>query len=274
MFGQTVVNSMSTVLGVIPARYGSQRFPGKLLAQLAGKTVLQRTYENACRCPLLGDLVIATDDARIREHAEGFGAKVAMTPVECTSGTERIAALLQAEREYDRYSYVVNIQGDEPCLDANALALLVETLCNDDGAVMATLVAPLNDELLWRSPSVVKCVRDRRGRALYFSRAPLPASKLGMWSPDAACWHHLGVYAYRRDFLFTYIALEDTPLQKAECLEQLKVLEHGFSIATAVVGEAAVGVDTPEDLYLLERLLCTASSSSSPAASALLSARG
>jgi 3-deoxy-manno-octulosonate cytidylyltransferase (CMP-KDO synthetase) len=253
-----MVESLQTprILGVIPARFGSQRFPGKLLAQLAGKTVLQRTFENASRCPLFDALVIATDDERIEAHARDFGAKVAMTPVFCTSGTERIATLLEAERSYDGYSLIVNIQGDEPCLPPSALTCLIQALQAAPEAVMATLVAPLHSAAAWQSTSVVKCLCDQRGNALYFSRAPLPGSKAGGWHPHLPVYRHIGVYAYRRPFLLHYRELKDTPLQLAEDLEQLKVLEHGYSIATACVQETAVGVDTPEDLQTLEQLLC------------------
>lgn len=257
------------VLGVIPARYGSQRFPGKLLALLAGKTVIQRTYEGVCRCSALDDLIIATDDERIKAHAESFGATAVMTPGHCSSGTERIEALLKVEERYAAYDIIVNIQGDEPCLPAEALSLLVRALQGAPHAAMATLIAPLADEEAWRSPSVVKCICGKDGDALYFSRAPIPGSKAGKWHPSLPVYRHVGVYAYRSSFLLKYSTLKDTPLQLVEDLEQLKVLEHGFSIATALIDDVAVGVDTPEDLKTLEKLLlCNVNISSSPAASA------
>jgi 3-deoxy-manno-octulosonate cytidylyltransferase (CMP-KDO synthetase) len=261
--------SSHRVLGVIPARFNSQRFPGKLLATLAGKSVLQRTYENACLCSALHTIVIATDDERICAHAESFGATVVMTPKHCNSGTERIAALLNMYPQYESYSLIVNIQGDEPCIDANALTQLVSALEQDSSnAAMATLIAPITDAASWQSRSIVKCVCDHHGHALYFSRAPIPNNKANSWPPSAPCWRHLGVYAYRRSFLQHYATLSDTPLQLAEDLEQLRVLEHGYSIITTVVNDTAVGVDTPEDLQTLEKLLCTVNSSLSQAASA------
>lgn len=260
--------TVKPILGVIPARYGSQRFPGKLLASLCGKSVLQRTYENIVDCEELDAVIIATDDERIREHAEGFGARVALTPHTCRSGSERLAALISSDSSYDSYATVVNIQGDEPCLAPGAVALLLQALEGDAGVVMATLVAPLYNKEQWLSRSVVKCVRDSRGRALYFSRAPLPGSKEGVFRPETASyWRHVGLYAYRRDFLLKYGELGDTPLQVAEDLEQLKVLEHGYAIATAVVDDVTIGVDTPEDLKLLEQFLCTVNTSLLPAES-------
>lgn len=257
------------ILGVIPARYNSSRFPGKLLAPLMGKTVLERTYDNARRSSLFDKLIIATDDERIASHAAAFGATVAMTPSYCTSGTERIAALLRADTTLESYPVVVNVQGDEPCIAPALLHTVVEALLANPAAAIATLVAPLDSAAAWHSSSVVKCIRDQTGKALYFSRAPIPGGKNGLqWHCDLPVFRHIGIYAYRSPFLQRYSELTDTPLQKHEDLEQLKVLEHGFTIATAVVNETGLGVDTPEDLKILEQLLCTVNFSSSLAESA------
>lgn len=255
-----------SVLGIIPARFASQRFPGKPLAFLAGKSLLQRTYENAQSSKCFDRIVIATDDDRIYQHALSFGAEVYMTPVECPTGTDRLSTLLKNTPELNKYSLVVNIQGDEPCVSAESFAAVINTLVENPEAVVGTLVTLLTCLELAKSRSIVKCVRALNNKALYFTRTLVPAGK----NDDHAnrnYFRHIGVYAFRKDFLLKYDSLEPTPLQLAEDLEQLKILEHGYTIATACVEEEAIGVDTPEDLYNLELKLCTVNTSLSPAAS-------
>lgn len=255
------------ILGIIPARYASQRFPGKPLASLAGKTLLQITYENALRAGCFDALLIATDDARIYNHILSFGGKTVMTPPSCNSGTERIVHVLKNDRQWDEYSLIVNIQGDEPCVSPESFHTVIHTLGIAQEAVISTLITPIKDLEQLKNPSIVKCVRDRQGYALYFSRSPIPGAKTpatGLHSPH---YRHIGIYAYRRDFLLLYPQLENTPLQLAEDLEQLKVLEHGYRIATACVDEQAIGVDTPEDLVLMEQFICTVNTSLSQAES-------
>ncbi len=257
----------SKVLGVIPARYASQRFPGKPLALLAGKTLLQRTYENALRSGCFERLVVATDDMRIYDHVAGFGGEVFMTSHTCGSGTERIAELLKRSTDFDCYDIVVNVQGDEPCVSSEAFASTIEALKSTPEAVVATVVTPFTDRERALSRSIVKCVRRRDGMALYFSRSIIPGSKSDALTTDIY-YRHIGIYAYRRPFVLRYIELENTPLQLAEDLEQLKILEHGYTIATACVKEDAIGVDTPEDLHTIERFICTVNTSLSQAGSA------
>ncbi len=250
------------VVGCIPARWSSTRFPGKPLATILGKSLIQRTYENALRSDVLDALVVATDDERIRKHVEGFGGVVVMTSTGCRNGTERLAEALGKSAVLASADIVVNVQGDEPCVSPEAIEGMVSRLVEDEAAVMSTVVVPLRDEKLARDSSVVKCVVDRSGAALYFSRALIPGNKLGVWNANVPCYQHLGLYAYRREFLLEYAALPATPLQESEDLEQLGALEHGYRIAVAVVEGVGVGVDTPEDLERLEKVLCKESISS------------
>ncbi|MFA6915814.1 MAG: 3-deoxy-manno-octulosonate cytidylyltransferase [Parachlamydiales bacterium] len=255
-----------SVLGIIPARFASQRFPGKPLAFLAGKSLLQRTYENAQNSKCFDHIVIATDDERIYEHAVGFGAEVFMTPVDCPTGTDRISTLLKNTPKLKDYSLIVNIQGDEPCVSAESFRAVISALTNNPDAVVGTLVTPLTCLEQAKSRSIVKCVRALNGKALYFTRSLIPGGKTDDHQ-GRNYYRHIGVYAFRNDFLIKYDLLEPTPLQSAEDLEQLKILEHGYTIATACVEEEAIGVDTPEDLHNLELKLCTVNISLSPAAS-------
>lgn len=241
------------ILGMIPARFQSRRFPGKLLAEILGKSLLQRTYENARRSKRLDDLVIATDDERILNHAKSFGAKVLLTSSQCLTGTDRLA---EAIKKYPFESeIIVNIQGDEPCLNPEVIDRIVDLLVTQSEAAVTTAVVKINDEESILNPSVVKCVFDQKGKALYFSRSPIPYVRGGDVS-TGVYYRHLGIYAYRKGFLLQYSALAPTPLQKMEDLEQLKVLETGFPIYISVVQDEGIGVDNPEDVQKVEALLC------------------
>lgn len=242
------------VLAVIPARFGSTRFPGKPLSLIHGKTLIQRTYENALSSDVLDEVIIATDDDRIFAHAQEFGALVVMTDPEHPNGTERIAEVLS--KRSDRPDIVVNIQGDEPCVSPTVIEALVRALIENPEVPMSTVIAPLSNLEDAKNPSVVKCVIDQKGRALYFSRQLIPGNKTLQADAKATHFTHIGLYAYRTDFLFTYLYLDPTPLQLAEDLEQLKVLEHGFQIQTAIVEHISLGVDTPEDIFKVESYLC------------------
>lgn len=246
--------SSPKVLAVIPARFGSTRFPGKPLSLIHGKTLIQRTYENALSSAILSDVVIATDDDRIFSHAKDFGAAVVMTDPNHPNGTERIAEVVG--KMDVRPDIVVNIQGDEPCVSPEVIEALVSALVNHPEAPMSTVITPLTNLEDAANPSIVKCVTDQNGRALYFSRQLLPGSKTLKPNPAITYYSHIGLYAYRTDFLFTYLHLSPTPLQLAEDLEQLKVLEHGFQIQTAIVEHTSLGVDTPEDILKVESYLC------------------
>lgn len=243
------------IVGIIPARYGSTRFPGKPLVPIAGKTLIQRTYENALLCSSLQSLVVATDDDRIFEHVAGFGGHVVMTSSTCLNGTERLVEVLKTNPRFDDVPIIVNIQGDEPCLDPLVTQRIVEVLLNDPVAVMSTAVIPFDPMEDGNNPSIVKCVLDQKHNVLYFSRALIPSGKTQK-SSDHIYYRHVGIYAYRRDFLLRYADLPATPLQLAEDLEQLKVLEHGFRIKAAIVDSSSMGVDTPDDIQKVEQWLC------------------
>lgn len=248
--------SSQTVIGIIPARFASTRFPGKPLVNIGGKSLLQWTYENAKKIALLSELVVATDDLRIFEHAKTFGAKAFMTSETCQNGTERLAEVIEKEPHYKNASAIVNIQGDEPCICPKGIEKTIELLLSDKEAHMATLATPLLSEKELHSSSIVKCVFDLKSTALYFSRSVIP-SLVGHERKEALThYKHIGLYVYRPDFLLKLQKLSDTPLQKAENLEQLKVLEHGYKIKMALTDKESFGVDHPEDLEKIEQRLC------------------
>lgn len=251
---------MCIAFGVIPARLDSTRLPGKLLHPLNGKPIIQHTYENAIRCPRLKAVYIATDSEKIAEVAYNFGAEVIMTSRDCRNGTARVAEAIGHEPRLSEAETIVNIQGDEPFLDSSVIDALIEALDKCLDADIATAITPFTSETLWRSPSVVKCVKDCNDYAMYFSRAPIPGTKSAQF-PERA-YQHLGLYAYRPDFLRKLPRLHHTPLQQIEDLEQLQFLELGFKIATAIVHSDSIGIDTLEDLKRAEEYLCKKNTSS------------
>jgi 3-deoxy-manno-octulosonate cytidylyltransferase (CMP-KDO synthetase) len=242
---------MSKIIGIIPARYGSKRFPGKPLADIDGKSLLQRTYENAVRCKIIDELYVATDDIRIAHHAEKFGAKAIMTSEMCPTGTERLVEALKSLKITDDDPIIVNVQGDIPLLEPAVFKAVVKLLQNHPLEVIATAVCPIESEAEADDPHIVKCVLDKTGHAMYFSRSKIP------YSPIEGCprYHHLGIYAYRYEFIRHYAKLEPTPLQRAEDLEQLKILEHGFRIKAALVESGSFGIDRPEDIEKMKQVL-------------------
>jgi 3-deoxy-manno-octulosonate cytidylyltransferase (CMP-KDO synthetase) len=228
------------VLGVIPARYASSRFPGKSLALIAGKPMVQHVWERAARCCRIDRLIIATDDDRIAAAARSFGAEVQITRADHQSGSDRVAEVAQSHP----HELVVNIQGDEPLIDYNAIQAAIVALESAPGAQMATLGKMITNPAEVENPNVVKVVKDLAGNAIYFSRYPIPYQRGG----PVAIFKHIGLYAYRREFLLQYSAMPVGPLEKAECLEQLRALENGHRIAVAETAYDSLGVDTPEDL--------------------------
>ncbi len=255
-------------LAIIPARYSSSRFPGKPLALIAGKSLIQRTYEQVQRCTLLQGVCVATDDQRIYDHVNAFGGHAVMTPSDCPTGTDRLVAALTQLPQYAHCQIVLNVQGDEPLIDPAILSGLIDCLENDRQAVASTPVAKITTVEEAFNRSIVKCVRNLKGHALYFSRSLLPAGHQPELLKHHPYYRHLGVYAYRRDFLTLYASLPATPLQLAEDLEQLKILEYGYTLNTLVVNTISVGVDHPEDIQRVEEILCAQNTSLSPAASA------
>lgn len=236
-------------VAIIPARFAATRLPGKLLAADTGKPLIQHVYERARDAKRIERVLVATDDERIVDAVRAFGGEALMTRADHLSGTDRIAEVA-GELEAD---IVVNVQGDEPEIDPQHLDRLVELLDEDDSADIATLACPFAvlDAGDPTNPHAVKVVLDLNSQALYFSRAAIPYPRIhettGAAHQPAPYLLHLGVYAYRRAVLLRLAALAPTPLERTEKLEQLRWLEHGLSIAVAIVDHAAVGVDTPED---------------------------
>lgn len=240
---------MPTSAVIIPARWASSRLPGKPLLHLAGKPILQHVWERCQKIPDNDLVIIATDDMRIAEAAFAFGAEVAFTSPRHPSGTDRIA---EVARKLSRVDIVVNVQGDEPFLPPSLPAKLIATLREDRGLAMSTAACPLDPHDL-DNPNCVKVVTDLDGRALYFSRAPIPCDRDGTTAPRRL--RHLGIYAYRRRFLLDLVEHKPTPLEKSEKLEQLRALETGARIAVVKTRPTGPGIDTPEDLTNAERLL-------------------
>lgn len=234
------------ILGVIPARYASTRFPGKALVTIASKTMLEHVYDRVKRSRYIDPVVIATDDRRIFDAARGFGAEVRMTRTDHISGTDRVAevaGLFDAE-------IVVNIQGDEPLIDPEAIDSAVLPLIHEPSISMSTLRKRIEDPSEVANPNVVKVVSDRFQNAIYFSRSPLPFDR----GHKAVHYKHIGLYVYRKNFLLRYADLEVGPLEQAERLEQLRALENGFKIRVVETEYESLGVDTPEDLERVTHL--------------------
>jgi len=241
------------VLAVIPARYGSTRLPGKVLMQVAGKPVVQHVYERTCQAQLVDEVVVATDDERVVEALRQFGTNVVMTRADHPSGTDRIAEVAASSAA----EIIVNVQGCEAIIDPRMIDEAIRPLLDDPTVRMATLKHRIADESEIDDPHVVKVVTDMRDRALYFSRAPIPAIRDAADS-EARAWcyfKHIGLYVYRRDFLLSYAKMKPTPIEKLEKLEQLRALENGFDIVVVETEFDSVGVDTMEAFEKVKRLL-------------------
>jgi len=231
---------------VIPARYGSTRFPGKSLARLQGRPMIQWVWEAASRSRLSEQVIVATDDDRIADVAAKFGADVVMTKKSHRSGTDRIAEVA------DKVSAAlyVNVQGDEPLLSPGAVDDLIRGMAESPRIPIGTLAHRIDTEAEWRSPEVVKVVVNRHNEALYFSRSPLPFMRA--WHPTAKLLRHVGIYAYRSRALEEFVSLKPSALEVAESLEQLRALEYGRTSQVIETKYRCLGVDTPADLQRVE----------------------
>jgi 3-deoxy-manno-octulosonate cytidylyltransferase (CMP-KDO synthetase) len=240
------------VWAAIPARYESARFPGKPLAPIRGKAMIQHVYERAQRVPSVARVLVASDDARITEAVRRFGGEAVPTG-EHPTGTDRIAeAVRKATGDSGAApGWVLNVQGDEPLIDPEDLETLVKGVGQAPEGMMGTLVYPLRNEEGLNDPLVVKSVLDEQGRARYFSRSPVTHPR----GKGALGWRHIGVYLFRTDFLYTFAGMEMTPLARREELEQLRALEHGYPIHCFEARSFGVGVDVPEDIPRVEALL-------------------
>ncbi len=247
------------IVGAIPARWGSSRLPGKPLRELAGRPLIEHVWRRVSRARRLARAVVLTDDERIARAVEGFGGVCEMTPADCASGTDRIA---WAARRWPAAVAVVNVQGDEPLIDPKAVDRLAAHLAAHPEDPVVTLAAPAGPED-HGNPDVVKVVMDAAGRALYFSRAQIPYPR---GEGGAPARRHLGIYGYQRAALLQWAALEPTPLERSEALEQLRALENGLQIRVLEVERAWPGVDTEADLERIEALIRAGEPGGEPAA--------
>lgn len=233
---------------VIPARYGSTRFPGKPLVLISGVSLIRRVYERAAQSRRAEAVYVATDDDRIFAHVRDFGGKVARPVGEFQSGTDRIAAALDEIEALERVQFdqVVNVQGDEPLIDVAAVDRLFESLQSDSSVDIVTLACPVTSDEEYRSRDVVKVVTDLDGNALYFSRAPIPCGSRGQ------ARRHVGLYGYQAHVLRKFASLPSSPLECAESLEQLRALQNGFRIQVQQTETPHLGVDRPEDVARVE----------------------
>ena len=236
------------ILGVIPARFASTRFPGKVLSLIAGKTMLQHVYQRASLSSYLTSVIIATDDDSVFQAARSFGARVRMTRADHLSGTDRVAEVASAEGA----DLVVNIQGDEPLIDPAAIDAAILPLAHMPELVMGTLKKRIENPREINDPNVVKVVTDQAGDAIYFSRCPVPFEREKSGNPPY--FKHIGLYVYQREFLLAYSSLPVGPLESAERLEQLRALENGYRIRVVETEYESLGVDTPEDLERVSKL--------------------
>ena len=245
-----------SVAAIIPARFASTRFPGKPLADILGKPMIQRVYERTAATPCIDRVIVATDDRRILQAVEAFGGEVMMTREDHATGTDRLAEVAEAVET----DLVVNVQGDEPLIDPRMIEQAVAPLKADAAIPMGTLKTALTSVEEFLNPNVVKVVVDTRNFALYFSRSPIPHPRdysrdLQEHFERVCPFKHIGLYVYRRDFLLRFPTLPPTPLENLEKLEQLRALEHGYAIKVVETRLGSIGVDTPEDLERVRALL-------------------
>ena len=226
---------------VIPARFGSTRLPGKPLADIAGKPMIQRVYERVTNAKKPEVFIVATDDQRVYDAVQSFGGTVVMTDANHPTGTDRLAEVAQ---QYTDLDVIINVQGDEPMIDANLIDQLAELFESDDALQMATVATPLLEEE-YDEPSAVKVILNKRNDAMYFSRSLIPYPRHDFVNTPLK---HIGIYAYLRQFLLDYAKMEPTAAEQTESLEQLRALENGFAIRVITTDKRFVGVDTPEDL--------------------------
>jgi len=242
------------IVGVIPARWSSKRFPGKPLVMIKGKSMIQRVYEQAKKSKLINRIIIATDDKRIFDEVIRFGGEVMMTSKKHKTGTDRISEVI---KNIDG-EIIVNIQGDEPYINPNTIdetvkALMtddetVKALMTDDEAVVSTPIIKISDLKVIKNPNVVKAIRNTKGYAIYFSRSEIPFKRE---KSKTEYYKHLGLYVYRKDFLMKLVKMKQTNAEKSESLEQLRILENGYKIKTVIVKRESQSIDTPSDLKKL-----------------------
>jgi len=252
-----------TALVIIPSRYGSSRFPGKPLARIGGKPMIQRVYESASRAQGLERVLVATDDRRILVAVKSFGGEAVLTSKDHQSGTDRLAEVMRRLKA----EWVINVQGDLPFIRPETISRTLSPLRRNSSIMMSTARTPILSYEEWMNPNVVKVVTDARGFALYFSRSPIPFQRSDSNGNGRSQWahgyRHVGIYAYRRDFLLKFARLKPTVLERTEKLEQLRALDHGYRIRVVDVDEPRVEVDAPEDIEKAEKYLSNRQSTGS-----------
>lgn len=242
------------IVAIIPARYDATRLPGKPLADIAGRPMIEHVYRRTASARGVDAVMVATDDERVRTAVRGFGGIAVLTASSHRTGTDRIAEVAA----HIPCEIVLNVQGDEPLIEPEMIEAVIAPLVADPMLEMSTVCVALADRSDYANPNVVKVVKDRAGRALYFSRSPIPHFR----DPGTVAhpgYKHIGLYGYRRTFLLKFAALPQTPLEQAESLEQLRALEHGYRIHTVETRHDSIGVDTPEDLERVRRQLLAGS---------------
>jgi 3-deoxy-manno-octulosonate cytidylyltransferase (CMP-KDO synthetase) len=257
------MTAMNKAAAIIPARWGSTRFPGKPLHLIAGKALLRRVWERCKRARNLDSVIVATDDMRIAEAAFNWGAEVALTSTSHGSGTDRIA---EVARNAKQFAFIVNIQGDEPLIDPRLIDKIVEKLRADHATQIVTAAHPFEHADHAMSPHQVKVVVDLDGNALYFSRAPIPFARSGdggvqpfeQAKARSSPLRHQGIYGFRRNALLQFVKWKSTPLERAESLEQLRALENGVKVHVLITAKGSPGIDTPADAEALEQRLARA----------------
>ncbi|AYV55476.1 3-deoxy-manno-octulosonate cytidylyltransferase [Leptospira kmetyi] len=235
---------MRKILGVIPARYASSRFPGKPLAKIGDKTMIEWTYRNASRSTTLSELVVATDDERIHDVVLKFGGKSVMTSADHPSGTDRI---IEVAEKFPDFSVIVNIQGDEPGIEPELVDGVASLKASHPEWTMSTAAVPILESSHGTDPNRVKVIMDQNGKAIYFSRSLIPSQ----FKATVPLYRHLGIYGYDRDFLLKYNSLPKSALEESESLEQLRAIEAGYGIGVYLAKEAGLSVDTPGDLEIV-----------------------
>lgn len=242
-------------VAIIPARYASERLPGKPLAEIHGKPMVQHVYERVSRASLVTRVVVATDDERIAAAVRAFGGEAVMTPVDCKSGSDRIALVAESMHDID---IVVNVQGDEPLIHPSMIDDTIRPLHEEPALRVCTVVREISDAAEVQNPNVVKVVLDLDGFCLYFSRSPVPhvrGIRQEAWLAHQKFFKHFGLYVFRRSFLLRYAAMPPTPLEQSEKLEQLRILEHGYRMRAVITEYDSMPVDTREDLERVRTLV-------------------
>ncbi|MFO7722261.1 MAG: 3-deoxy-manno-octulosonate cytidylyltransferase [Bacteroidales bacterium] len=250
------MNYPQKILGIIPARFASSRFPGKPLADIAGKSMIHRVYRQAMKANLLSNVVIATDDERIFSHVMAFGGNVVMTSQRHFTGTERCAEVIRM-KAFSSNDVIINIQGDEPLIDPDQINLLASLFINANPEI-ATLVRPLTNGDDLQNQGIVKVAIGKNQQALYFSRSPIPfvrAHPFEEWTQNHQFFQHIGIYGYNREALLKISRLDATPNEKAESLEQLRWLDNGIPILTALSDHLSYSIDTPDDLQRILQII-------------------